>query len=406
MPHLPGRRRLVQELTEADAIEVHNLLLEALPGAVEAAVREVEARIPRYTRLHDQEHTDLVPRTTVRAISGFLELLADRDASRDELWAYMREVGAVEAEEGLSRETSQAAFRLGAGVAIQRLTEVAQRHPSVTPSIIGNVAQAVLSYLNDIERALGDGHADASARRIGDIRQQRGALADMLLVPAPDQGRVGELADLVDWPLPTLVAVVVLGSPRHTTGSALDLAPDVLVGLHRDPACLVVPDPEGPGRRKMLTAGLRRWHAVLGPTVPLYDAGRSFELACQALRVSGGHGGLVTATDLLPSVILLRDRTLTDALIRARLAPLIDADFTQARAAELARTLKSCLDNDFNAVLVAELLQVHPQTIRYRIRTLTGLFGEGLRDPAHRLGLHMAVQAWLARPPGDGNPAP
>jgi DNA-binding PucR family transcriptional regulator len=145
---------------------------------------------------------------------------------------------------------------------------------------------------------------------------------------------------------------------------------------------------------------------VLGPTVPLYDAGRSFELACQALRVSGGHGGLVTATDLLPSVILLRDRTLTDALIRARLAPLIDADFTQARTAELARTLKSCLDNDFNAVLVAELLQVHPQTIRYRIRTLTGLFGEGLRDPAHRLGLHMAVQAWLARPPGDGNPAP
>jgi DNA-binding PucR family transcriptional regulator len=42
---------------------------------------------------------------------------------------------------------------------------------------------------------------------------------------------------------------------------------------------------------------------------------------------------------------------------------------------------------------VAEELQVHPQTVRYRLSQLRELFGERLDDPDARFELAIAVRA-------------
>ena len=42
---------------------------------------------------------------------------------------------------------------------------------------------------------------------------------------------------------------------------------------------------------------------------------------------------------------------------------------------------------------VAAALDVHPQTVRYRVRQLRDLFGERLEDPEARFELALALRA-------------
>jgi DNA-binding PucR family transcriptional regulator len=48
---------------------------------------------------------------------------------------------------------------------------------------------------------------------------------------------------------------------------------------------------------------------------------------------------------------------------------------------------------DENANEVAAALHVHPQTVRHRLRRLTDLFGDQLRDPRRRFELEPALRA-------------
>ena len=59
----------------------------------------------------------------------------------------------------------------------------------------------------------------------------------------------------------------------------------------------------------------------------------------------------------------------------------------------LLETLAAWLDHQGNVPQVAEALQVHPQTVRYRLGQLRELFGEALEDPEARFELALAVRA-------------
>ncbi|WP_433331967.1 PucR family transcriptional regulator [Spirillospora sp. CA-294931] len=383
--------RLVQEMSVEDVTAVLELLSREMPQIVAEAVREIESQLPQYTRIRDPEHVDFLPNTVERALRGFFEVMVDRDAPLDDLLVFFREVGRIEALEGLSRETSHTAFWVGAGLAIRRQTEIAEAHPAVNARVIGTVTEAVLGYLNQIEGAVSEGHADTEARAVGDLRIRREALIDLMIEPGSSVERVEKSAADVGWPLPRRVAAVALARPRRGPRTGLALSPEVLVGLHLDEPCLVVPDPEGPGRMAMLEAGIGRWSAALGPAVDIERLGYSLRLARRALA----GPGLVVAADRLPTIILREESEFTGTLVEARLAPLIGAEMNEKKKVALAETFLACLENDFNAVAVATCLHVHAQTIRYRVRHLESLFGEQLHDPGRRLGLHMALHAWL-----------
>ena len=46
-----------------------------------------------------------------------------------------------------------------------------------------------------------------------------------------------------------------------------------------------------------------------------------------------------------------------------------------------------------NLAEVAELLRLHPQTVRYRMKELHRLFGKRLEDPGFRFDLEVALRA-------------
>jgi hypothetical protein len=192
------------------------------------------------------------------------------------------------------------------------------------------------------------------------------------------------------------------------------LPANVLADLTRRDPRLLIADPDGPGRRRQLAAALGGWLtaasqpgtrqpspgqlAAVGPAVPLTGASGSLRWAGQALALArrglvradtdtDGGAGIVWCEDHLPTLVLLADTDLAVTLSRDALAPL--RQLRPGQADRLARTLLAWLDN-----AAARRLHVHPQTIRYRLRQVSGLFGDALTDPDARFRLLLALRVW------------
>jgi hypothetical protein len=208
-------------------------------------------------------------------------------------------------------------------------------------------------------------------------------------------------------------------------------------------AVVMMPDPAGPGRRKALEAALGGEVAALGPAVPWPEAAASLRRAEAAFRLaaqgrllprgdegvangaagasargagtagaggrSGGQAGasprgqasaptggqsrvrLVVADEHLPALLLAAAPGIAADLARTRLAPLDGlADGPRER---LVATLRAWLDRPGQVQAIAGDLDVHPQTVRYRLKQLRELFGERLEDPNARFELSLALRA-------------
>ena len=105
--------------------------------------------------------------------------------------------------------------------------------------------------------------------------------------------------------------------------------------------------------------------------------------------------------DHLPELLLSRDTGLVGAMARSRLAPL--STLRAQQRARMTDTLLAWLESGLNANEAAERLQIHPQTVRYRMRQLEGLFGERLRDPAERFELELVLRARRLLGPLEGD---
>jgi sugar diacid utilization regulator len=191
----------------------------------------------------------------------------------------------------------------------------------------------------------------------------------------------------------------------------------VLADLTRRHPRLLIADPDGPGRRRQLATALRGWltaashpgsrqpsHgqlAAVGPAVPLSGASGSLRWAGQALALArrglvraeagtDGGAGIVWCEDHLPTLVLLADTDLALTLSRDALAPL--RQLRPGQADRLARTLLAWLESAGDANAAARRLHVHPQTIRYRLRQASGLFGDALTDPDARFRLLLTLR--------------
>ena len=100
---------------------------------------------------------------------------------------------------------------------------------------------------------------------------------------------------------------------------------------------------------------------------------------------------LVVADEHLPALLLAAEPALAADLARSRLAPL---DSLAAGPRErLVATLRAWLDRPGQVQAVAAALDVHPQTVRYRLKQLRELFGTRLEDPEARFELALALRA-------------
>jgi hypothetical protein len=94
--------------------------------------------------------------------------------------------------------------------------------------------------------------------------------------------------------------------------------------MSRREPCLLVPDPDGPGRAPLIRNGLRGWRAAVGPAVPLNLAASSLRWASQALTLARRgvllwDGGVVRCAACMPQLLIFSDEELLGLIaLRAR----------------------------------------------------------------------------------------
>jgi DNA-binding PucR family transcriptional regulator len=93
----------------------------------------------------------------------------------------------------------------------------------------------------------------------------------------------------------------------------------------------------------------------------------------------------------MTQLLIFSDEELLLRFATGLLKPLDDLNAVQKE--RLAETMLAWLANWGNATAAAQSLQVHPQTVRYRLRQINELFADDLQDPDKRFALEMALRA-------------
>ncbi|RJL31031.1 PucR family transcriptional regulator [Bailinhaonella thermotolerans] len=370
-------------------------------------IREIQNRVPEYARPLDETYVRTLRQAVAEALRQFVDRIGDPYGPWENTTEIYRTIGRGEAAEGRSLDPLQTALRLGARVGWRRLASEADRL-GLNPQALYALGEAIFVLMDEMADAAAEGYAEAQAHAAGESERRRRRLLDLVLIDPPaSPDAIADLARAAQWRLPKSVAGVALVE-REDEFRAPSLPPDVLFDLHRPEPCMVVPDPEGPGRRQMLEVALRDWDAVIGPTVPLADVAKSLRWAREALALArrgviphrGSH--LVRCADHMSTLVVFKDEDLVDALAADRLAPL--SHLRPGQQDRLAETLLAWLQNGHNANEVANRLHVHPQTVRYRLRQLEELYGDQLTDPDLRFELEIVLRARHLRAQAPAQP--
>ncbi|MDP9861556.1 MULTISPECIES: PucR family transcriptional regulator [Streptosporangium] len=376
--------------------EFADALRPYLRDLTEEMAGEIQASVPEYSR-QSGAYARNVRHAVEEALAGFVNRVGDRGASRSRLLEVYRAVGGGEAAEGRPLDSLQSALRICARVAWRKLAEESERL-DLSRQRMCDIGEAILVYLDEIAAAAADGYAEAQVRAAGELELRRRRLLDLLVADPPaDPRAVADLARSVCWTTPRTVACVALAARVQGELPRPGLPPDVLADLDRSDPCLVVPDPDGPGRHGLLDALSADWTVVIGPAVGLGEAALSLRLARDALALTrrGVLDGRrsIRAAQHLATLMIFQDEALIRIMGRARLAPL--RDLRPAQRDRLAETLLAWLQSG-NATEVAARLHIHPQTVRYRLRQATELFADQLSTPGDRFELEVVLRARAA----------
>jgi PucR C-terminal helix-turn-helix domain len=286
------------------------------------------------------------------------------------------------------------AYQAGGRVAWRHIaaSAVALQMPA---DALAALAEGVFRAVDRISAVTTDGYLLEQAESAGVREHLLSALAEQLLAEGSNPATVQELAQQAGWALPAEVALVVVRHDDPAGPSALArLTPPCLHVRFGALPGLIVPDPGAPGARHRLSTLLRGCSAVVGPTVPLRDLPESVRVTLDATWVwetSWAGQRPFFVDEHLDAIIVHRDERLLDTLRARCLAPLQGA--ARGSRADFEATLRSWLVHMGDRRAVAAELQVHPQTVRYRLNRLHELFGPVLTDPAGRLRLLLAL-AW------------
>jgi PucR C-terminal helix-turn-helix domain len=431
--------------------EAADVLRPALPGLADEMITAISIEVPDYARAMEGTFGQLVRMGVEVALNRFIDMVADPGADVTRARDTYVNLGRGEFHAGRSLDALLAAYRVGARLAWRRFVD-AGTAGGLPPDAIYSLGEAIFAYIDEISAESADGYAEEQSAAAGESQRRRRRLIRLLAQdPPPSQEAIRTAAQAAAWALPRRLAVLVAAAAETAAGAEAGGAPpgggepvpgeeiveaiatrlarrlggSAIGGAAGGLACVFVPDPDAPARRRQIVAALEEGGAAarsgdgggrgggdgargrgdggaadrpspvaIGPTVPWHQAAASLRRAAAAFRLAaaGGvdDGPLVVAEQHLATLLLAADRGLAADLAASRLAPL--AQLADGPRARLTETLRAWLDRPGQVQAVAAELGVHPQTVRYRLRQLRELFGTRLEDPEARFELSLALR--------------
>ena len=381
--------------------ELAAVLRPIVPDLSAEIVRAIGREVPEYRRPLEGPFGEAVREGSATALTRFVDHIEDPSpAPPSGMYAGL---GKAEFRAGRTLDSLLAAYRLGARIAWRRCAEACEA-AGIEPRVVYSLGEAIFAYIDELSAESAEGFAEAQTVAAGERQQRRRRLVTLLAADPPaDERTLHAAAQEAGWALPERLAFAVLGG-AEAARTASRLGPDAIAAPLEDMTVAVVPDPDAPGRRAQLARALADHAgpradaigpaAVLGPAVTPADAALSLRRARLAHQLGATGvvpaGPLVVADDHLPALVLHSDPHAAADLAASRLAPL--DPLPDATRAKLAATLRAWLDHGGRVEESARALAVHPQTVRYRLRQLRGIFGVALDDPEQRFALALALR--------------
>jgi hypothetical protein len=373
-PHLDIHHEALNELSAR--------LRDEIPAMVDETERLLVAERPE---LREGLDPATVHAAAVHTHARFVALL-DGDAGPDER-ARQVAFGATVAAAGLDVETLLAGYRVGAQVSWRRVAHHVEALGLPAGAVL-DLATASMAYLDELAANSLEGFAREAASAEGARSRARQALLEALVAGRPADAEA--LAAPAGWPLPERLRVaVVLG------GGSGALDDRVLLRGHAAGAALAI-------AREADDAALTHAGVTLaaGPLVAPSQTPASLAGAQRlAQLVAGGalpDDRALAWEDHLPALVVGADPVAGAALAARHLAPL--AGLPPARARLLRETLDAWLQHPGRPREIARVLQLHHQTVRYRLARLREHFGDAaLDDPQRRFELALALR--VSAPP-------
>ncbi|WP_329192490.1 helix-turn-helix domain-containing protein [Streptomyces sp. NBC_01435] len=375
-----------------------------LPSLIKEIGVEVTRAYPEYARLLSGPNGQAIRVGVEQSLSSFVDLVAEPSAStslRDDM---CRRFGRFEAYEGRTMETLQGAYRLGARVALRRAKKVGRSY-NFSPTLMLSFADALFAYIDELESLSREGFLEVQSQTGEQTEALRRRLLHLILAgrPAP-RTAIAELCEQTGWTLPEEVTLVAVRSPATLDRAVADR--DVLADLSDPQPHLLIPGAFDDARRHMLDEALLGTHAAIGLTVPTALASDSIRWARRVLELVDTNiiddSPVILCEDHLITLWLLSDPVLVDQLAQRELAPI--SGISATRRERLVETLRIWLDTRGTAAHMGELLDVHPQTVRYRMRNLESIFGEQLTDPESRFSTEAVLRALQLRARAEESP--
>jgi PucR C-terminal helix-turn-helix domain len=418
--------------------EAADVLRPVLPGLADEMIAAIAVEVPDYARAMEGTFGQLVRMGVEVALNRFMDMIADPRTDITRARDTYVNLGRGEFHAGRSLDALMAAYRVGARLAWRRFVE-AGTAAKLPPEALYSLGEAMFAYIDEISAESADGYAEEQSAAAGESQRRRRRLVRLLAQDPPaSEEAVRTAAQAAAWAPPRRLAALVAaaaetaagaeagGTPPGGGGEAVPgeeiveaigvrlarrLGGGAIGGAAGGLACVFVPDPDAPGRRRQIVAAVdegggrrprggdgdeqgRSSPVAIGPTVPWHRATASLRRAAAAFRLAASGdvdgGRLIVAEDHLATLLITGDRPLAADLAASRLAPL--NGLAEGPRARLTETLRAWLDRPGQVQAVAAELGVHPQTVRYRLRQLRELFGTRLEDPEARFELSLALR--------------
>ena len=369
--------------------EIVDVLRPALADVADEMIHAV-ATVPAYARPLEGPFGDGIRQGVQEALRHFLaEIQAGGYVARPDVYSAL---GRGEMRAGRSMESLLSAYRIGARVAWRRFA-AAGVQAGLEPDTLYLLAESIFAYIDVLSSESAQGHALEQSAAASEAELRRRRLVRMLVRdPAPEPDAVQAAAADAGWALPRTLAVLAIAG-EHRSAVASRLPAGAISEAIGEFTCALITDPDGPGRRALIERAVERSgaRAGLGTTVDWTQARISFARARAALDLTDHAPGLIAAAEHAGDLLLHSDRMLATELAQQWLSPL--EGLSPGSRARLTETLTVWLAEQGRLGQVANRLEIHPQTARYRLGRLRELFGDALDDPDSRFWLEMALRA-------------
>lgn len=372
-------------------------LLAQVPRIADLTMRAVVAEVPQYAPAVAGPHRAELEEGVRMAFEGFAGLITDPDGAGPRLSRIRRGarvLGRTEARRRRGIDALLTAYQVGTQVHWQEVAGKAIDFDVSAPTM-AELAGLIFAYNQQLSAASAEGYA----REIQALRRtherRREALARALLAGQSAES-LALLAERADWSPPETLTVVLV--PQDELDAVTSAFPQALVSASDEPGddsvAVLIPDVHI-ARRRLLDA-LEGSRAVVGPARAWQQAGISYRRALRVRNLRTDDAAPLDTEAHLVELVLAADPDSAADLRREVLDPL--TPLPGPTAARLAETLRSWLLHLGRRDEVAADLYVHPQTVRYRMGQIRGLFGDALQDPRQVLALVVA----LSVPPAVG----